>query len=1246
MRIESWTKEQWDAIKTRNCDVLVAAAAGSGKTAVLVERIVKLITEGETPLDIDRLLVVTFTKAAASEMSQRIGEAISKKMRDEPYNEHLQNQMTYLNRADIKTIDAFCLKIIKENFNLLDIDPAVRTADQAEAELLKIEVLEELFEEFYEKQEEPFFELVECFGRDTSDSDVKQLVLSIYSFVQNYPFPEQWLEQMTEVFHKDAQEAVDSMPWISVIKKSIALELKGAMHSLQEALKLILGQAGFEGYCETLENDMESIQLFGESLKKPFGVLYYDFQAIHFKTLSAYRGDDKELAQVVKTIRDEVKGNISDLKKKFFAFPPDLEREHIAKLYPIVKELSKIVLLFSERYQKVKKEKLLIDFNDYGHFCIQILLEKESTINNPIPSAVARGLQERYDEILIDEYQDSNLIQELILTAISKKERGENNRFLVGDVKQSIYRFRSAKPELFIEKYNYFPTYEGQKERRIDLTKNFRSRKTILSGVNFLFKQLMTPYLGEIVYDDRAALHPSAIFPNYTGEGTSGGAVDVLLIDTANNADEEDSEFIEEMQEITRREVEAEAIAQKIESMVKGAERLFVLDKGTKSYKPLEYKDIVILLRGEKQWYGIFESVFSRYGIPFYQETSAGYFDTIEIMTMLNILRIIDNPRQDIPLISVLHSPIYGFTSDMLINIKLDGEGDDFYSCICDYVSEEKALEVDEEISEKLKKILSDLNRWRDYALNTSISELLWYLYHDTGYFDYVGVATSGKVRQANLRFLIKKAVQYEQSSMKGLFRFVRYIEELKRSIVEIGSAKILSENENLVRIMTIHKSKGLEFPVVFVADLGKEFNKRDKQASIIFHQDLGFGLNYIDYEKRVNYTTLSKTALATKIEMEGLSEELRILYVAFTRAKEKLILTGTVTKMMDSIKKWLTTANTTQLELPYYKLLKASTYLDWIMPAVARHKDAKVLWEEIDTMWELHNKELELDNSEWNVSLLKKSEIVKKNINTQAVINRMEEDFSIWDTQKDYSGKKKEIFAQLDWQYPYQKETALPAKASISEMKRRRIEWESGEEEQTEFWEKRRTELIFEQPEFIETKVTMSAARKGTILHTFLEHTDFRAYYTRKEILEEMQKQIQSGILTEEEAKTIFIPAVERFFQSEIIQRIKNAQIVEKEKAFAIAMSPYFVFEQEEYKNSKEDILMNGIIDCYFYEGDDIVLLDYKTDYVAKDQEAEFVNRYRLQMNLYKTALERITKKKVKEQHIYSFYLNKDICL
>lgn len=1238
----AWTEEQQAAIDTRSGDLLVAAAAGSGKTAVLVERIISMITEGEHPLDIDRLLVVTFTKAAASEMSQRIGEAISKKLETNPLNEHLQNQLTLLNRADIKTIHAFCLQVIKENYHVLDIDPSVRTADTAEVKLLQYEVMESVFEELYEENREDFFTLVESFGEDTKDRRLKELILRIYTFVQGCPHPVDWLNQMAEEFNLAQGDTLDDTIWMPILRETMAAEIEDAILQMLDAEKLALQVSGFEGYLKNIETEVDMLQTFQDCLHQPFEQIYNAYKGVKFPRLSSYKGEDIELAERIKGLRNSAKKTVTALSGKFFPYRPKLMESHVRELYPLVHSLVEVVCLFSQRYHQAKKEKMLMDFGDYEHFCLHALLEEGSTPDHIIPSMAALELQKKYDEVMIDEYQDSNILQEMILSAVSRKGQGEHNRFMVGDVKQSIYRFRLAMPEIFMEKYQNYSLEPGGFERKIILSKNFRSRANVLEGINFLFRQLMTEKLGELVYDDEAALYPGVTFPD-TSENC-GGENELLLIDTADNLVECEDEVSEELEELNRRELEAMVIAKRIKKLM-GEEKFHVLDKHSATYRPVEFRDMTVLMRSIKSWEGVFETVFTAEGIPFYAETSMGYFDTIEVATVLNLLQIIDNPRQDIPLISVLHSPIYGFTADNLMEIRLDSGTGDYYQCAEEYVRRyEEKDNVDEGIAKKLLRFFEDLKRWRGYVLHMSISELLWHLYGVTGYFDYVGITAGGELRQANLRFLIEKAEQYEESSMKGLFHFVRYIENVKSASDDSSSAKIMNENENLVKIMTIHKSKGLEFPVVFVSDLGKEFNRADARADVILHQAYGFGLHYMDLENRAIYQTLPKTALAEKVKNENLSEEMRVLYVALTRAKEKLILTGCVKDMKKRLDEWALAASTAEQHLPVFRMQKAKHYLDWVMPALLRHPQGiEFLKQEEIEMWG-EPYQFVGNPSKWQITLVHKEEIYLERQQKKEERKAAKNDFLDWDMEQDYSGKREEIFKCLDWIYPYREATCLPAKVTVSEVKRK--QFEEGIGENGEVHGKGNWAPVFRQPCFVEKEETLTSAQVGTAMHRFMEYADFRKHYDDTEIEKQILVMKNEDLLTELEGTALNREALCAFFDSELAQRMRKSERIEKERPFAMTMTPKELFLQGEYGDIQENVLINGIIDCFFYEGEDIVLLDYKNDRVPIGGEEVLKEKYQTQIQIYRKALERIVGAKVKECYLYSFDLNKGLLL
>ena len=687
-----WTKEQKQAIDARGSDLLIAAAAGSGKTAVLVERIItKLLREEQ---EIDRLLVVTFTNAAASEMRQRIGVAIAKQLEETPEDIHLQNQMAFLPRADIKTIHAFCLQVIREYYHLLELDPKVRTADPAEIKLLQKEVLEELFETLYA--------------------------------AEGSPNPKRQLEQLAESLFLAEGETVDACGWFSLIRQSVETSLDYARYQLKKAWQMA-DEGEFGGYHKLLTNEVAMVENFAAALQKRYVEWRLAYLAIDFARLPAYRGEEKETAERIKALRNEAKDTIKKLQEAIFAYSPEMQADLVRRMYPVVQGLARLTKLFLDAFAAAKREKNMIDFHDYEHFALEILVNEDGT-----PTEAAAELRQRYDEIMIDEYQDSNLVQETILAAVSGESIGENNRFMVGDVKQSIYRFRQAMPELFNEKYQRYPAEEGQKERKIVLSKNFRSRKNILDGVNFIFRQIMQKEFGDIAYDDAAALYAGMTFPDCAEP--HGGENEILLIATAET---EDSELSEELKELDRRQVEATAIAARIRALMESGYQ--VVDKKTGAYRPLRYGDIAILLRSMKNWSSVLDDVFGKAGMPYYAETAEGYFEVPEVETMLHLLRLLDNPRQDIPLLSILHSPIYDFSADALMQIRLQGGKGLYYDCLRRYLQEGE----DAALRARISAFLADLTHWRNEVRNFSLHELLRLLYRETGYYDYLSVTAA-----------------------------------------------------------------------------------------------------------------------------------------------------------------------------------------------------------------------------------------------------------------------------------------------------------------------------------------------------------------------------------------------------------------------------------------------------------------------------------------------------------------------
>lgn len=1221
-----WTKEQLQAIEARGCDLLVSAAAGSGKTAVLVERIIRRITTDEPPTDIDRLLVVTFTNAAATEMCQRVGSAIAKKLEQEPQNLHLQNQLTLLARADIKTIHSFCLQTIREYYHILGIDPAVRTGDPGEVKLLQQEVLDDYFEELYQNPEnDGFLMLLETFGEETGGSRLKDLILQLYNFAQGYPEPMELLEEMAEQFALENGQSVDSCMWIGLIREGIKGSVAFARYLLDKAMKLASTTSGFEAYLECLEKEDEGMEKLENALEYGYAQWHMAFIQTEFPRLPAYRGEEKELAEGIKALRNEAKEVRNKLGATYFCFSEEMQSELIRSLYPVARGLAELVQGFTVRFRAAKKEKLMIDFHDYEHFCMEILVQKGSSLDHVIPTSAAEEIQKRYDEIMIDEYQDSNMVQEMILAAVSGESKGENNRFMVGDVKQSIYRFRLAMPQLFNAKYQAYPLLEGEKFRKIILSKNFRSRRNVLDGANFLFRQLMSLEFGDVDYNDEAALYPGASFPDT--EKLHGGENEVILVESDGNSEEDGRE---ELEDLNRRQLEAMAIANKIKEMVE--EGFCVVDKESGNYRPIKYGDIAILLRSMKNWGTVLDDVFGQAGLPYYAETAEGYYDVPEVDTVLNLLRLLDNPRQDIPLLSVLHSPLYDLSADDLMQMRLIGGKGLFFDCIGEYLIQGE----DVALKEKLQGFMGDLTRWRQQVKELTLHELLRYLFEESGYYDYVGMTSGGGLRQANLRLLLEKAEQFEKGSHKGLFFFIRYVEDIKTAEAETSTAKLQSEAENLVRVMTIHKSKGLEFPVVFVADTGKLFNEMDTRATVLTHQQWGFGMDYKDLEQRVVYRTLSKTALAEVIRLENLSEELRVLYVALTRAKEKLILTGTAKDIEKAIKKWAVAAEGKESRLSVFRLRRSKCYLDWIMPALLRHPHAKWVRDEYEISNDISKKLFFDEPSFWKISLKTKEDILLKEVEKKVELENQENFFSSWNTEEDYSGKKEEIINLLKWRYPHMAATNLPSKISISEVKRKYMEEITGERDLPV--------INLKLPKDVKKERPLTAAEVGTAMHGVLESADLREEYDEEKLEMLIGEMQQKGKLSEKEVIALRKGELLQFFASPLAKRLRQSSSFEKERPFAMLMPAKELYLGEDYANVEDTVLINGIIDCYFIEHDHVILLDYKSDRIY--EEEAFRDRYKIQLQLYKRALEQALGKKVTEVYIYSFAMGKGILM
>ncbi|UZT06340.1 helicase-exonuclease AddAB subunit AddA [Clostridium sp. LQ25] len=1245
-----WTDEQLSAIKTRNCNLLVAAAAGSGKTAVLVERIIRIITNKDNPVDIDKLLVVTFTNAAAAEMRERIAAAISKALDKEPTSKNLQKQLTLLNRANITTMHSFCLDVIKNNFHKIDLDPSFRIGDQTEGILIKDEVIETLFEEKYDQEDTEFTSLVEAFSTYKNDDNLKELIINMYNFIMSGPWPENWLKENAEAFNIETMEKLNNSKWVLVLKNSIKVEIEGYIKMLEKAIEIINLTDGLEPYLETFSNELYSIKNAYNSIDCGLDDIYSSLCSISFGRLKSIKKDkvsDENAQNTVKSIRDDIKKKISELINNTFSVTPEEMLINIKGAYPTIKKLTELVLEFGEKFSQKKKEKNILDFNDLEHLCLKILSDKDEN-GNIIPSKTAIEFKNLFDEVLVDEYQDSNNVQETIIELVSRRKDEFPNVFMVGDVKQSIYRFRQAKPELFMEKYiNY--TLEESNNRKIQLYKNFRSRKEVIDGVNYIFKEIMSETVGELEYTDEEALNLGASYENSEDENVIlGGPIEVNIIEKSIEESDLNKEKLDEEdfenEEIEGVNLEGKIVAKRIkELMTTTGNNVFkVLDKETGEYRPIKYKDIVILLRATKNWSESLLDELGQEGIPAYADTGSGYFESIEIRTIMSLLRVIDNPMQDVPVIAVLKSPIMGFSAEDLSIIRLKNKEKYFYENIAD-IAEGNICDISEELITRCRGFLEKLEIWRNKAIYMPIDEFIWYLYMDTAYYGYVGAMPNGVLRQANLKILFQRAKQFEQTSFKGLFNFINFINKLTKSSGDMGSAKILGENEDVVRIMSIHKSKGLEFPVVFLCGTGKQFNLMDLNKNILYHDELGFGPDFVDLEKRVSIGTIAKEAIKKKMKLETLSEEVRILYVACTRAKEKLIITGTVNNIQKSIEKWVSSASLDYNLILPSEILKGKSYLDWIGMSLCQHNDGKVLREKIAVSNEISKD----DNSKWDIKLWKRSDIVVNNEDgkleeeKEVKLSILEEEYD-----KDVYG---EVDKRLSYKYPLKESTKLKSNISVSDLKKRNAEFidQNVESINIEEVESKNKRTIIT-PKFLQEEKGLTAAEKGTAVHFVMKKIDLDKVSSIHEIKDQIQYLYENDFILEEEMKAVNPSKILNFFKSDLGKMMtelhKEGKKIYRELPFYTEISSVNIDNtlSEEYENEK--VRLQGIIDCFFEYNGESILLDYKTDYVSKDNEAELQKKYIKQLDYYSDAVFKITGKKVSKRYLYSFYLEKVI--
>lgn len=1284
----NFTPDQQRVIDTRNCNILVSAAAGSGKTAVLVERIIQMITDDSNPVDIDRLLIVTFTSAAAAQMRERISKAVSQKLEEYPESEHLQKQASLIHNAQITTIDSFCLFVIRNNFNEIGLDPAFRVADESEVRLLESDVMGKLLEEAHTEPTERFLHFIECYSTGTNEKKIEEAILRLYHFSMSYPFPEQWLTERLEDYQIEDVNALSDKKWFQSALTYIRTILQECRNRLQQALEIANSVSGPIQYADNLTSDMILIEKFQRA--SGYNELHDLFTYSAFTRLSGKKteGVDPVLKEMVKAIRDEVKKNIADLKKFLFQISVENTLSDMASCQESVEELVSLTLTFKKMLDQLKRDRNVIDFSDMEHFALQILLKRDEN-GKIVPGNTALELQDYFVEIMIDEYQDSNEVQELLLKCISGEDKGRYNRFMVGDVKQSIYKFRLARPEIFMEKYDTYVINDNSSHQvRIDLSMNFRSRREVTDATNFICSQLMTASVGNVEYDNRAALYVGASYPEPEQVNEKGIYQTELLIATPDSllVQERDTE----VQKYSEKEIEAVMVAERIRQIV----GVFpITDAVTGEIRPAKYSDIVILFRATAGWDEDFRRILSEQGIPVHVTSRAGYFETLEIQGIVNFLRVLDNPLQDIPLFGVLKLPFFDFTETDITCIRCFArdfmEQEDntdkkrrklfLYEQVQLYYNQvyqlemtatdqkyEKEIRSENSVSRaKLERFFKMITEYRKRVAYTPIEELLQQLIADTSYDAFVGSMPGGDQRMANIELLLEKAGTFQNTSFYGLFHFIRYLETMQEQDVDFGEANILDENADVVRIMTIHKSKGLEFPICFVCGLSKQFNQMDMRKSILMDVELGVGVDYIDPTLRLKRKTMRKNVVVQRMKEDTRGEDLRVLYVALTRAKEKLILTGYVNDFDKKLANNVHLTMESAAKLPYSVLMGANSYMDMILAALIRHNCMRALLEERGFEYircPLPYREIPIE-----ITLYQETESQAEKIRTQLKKQgksiALEEELSKASVYSD-AALKTVLDEKLHYVYPHADLEGLTVKTTVSELKKTSYEEafsESAElvvlprEHYIPSFALEDTENIIEVPETEDIPAGTSHAKKalsgiqyGTAVHKIMEllsfseklDTDNKRLYA---ILKSEQEQwIAEGTVTAEELACVGINRIKNFFQSNLAKRMIAANArnrLFKEQPFVLGigadqLKPGFP--------STEIVLIQGVIDVFFYENEEIVLADYKTDKVSTKEE--LIARYKNQLDYYQQALEQITGKRVKERYLYSFSLQEEI--
>ena len=1309
-----WTEEQKKVIDHRGRSLLVSAAAGSGKTAVLVERIVRMVTDPDHPVDIDRLLVVTFTRAAAGEMRGRLQDALEKKLAADPENEHLQRQGVLIHHAQITTIHGFCNYVIQNYFQRISLDPGYRIAKEGELKLLREDVMDRMLEEEYSAEDNgDFIRFIRTFGAGRNDEKAAELIGQVFDFSMSHPYPDEWLDRCLEIYSNSTEDSLASSAWVKNLTASAQREIADALEAAEELCERASGAEELAGSRAVLFSDCEKLRAllqtdsFSSLREKLLHTKFDRWKGAKTKKLP----DMVKLAAELKAARDSaVKPVVRNLSEGIFSSSLSKLAEDLSFMQPCMAELVRLVRKFTESFAEEKRERNIVDFSDLEHLALSVLEEKDAS-GRAVRTDAAKELASVYVEVMTDEYQDSSALQEAVLRDVSGEEDGRHDRFMVGDVKQSSYGFRMARPSLFMEKFRTYREIPDAGGDRIDLSRNFRSRPEVLDTVNAFFRRMMIPEVGGISYDASQALYPGhSSYPALPDAGFP--ETELLLVCREREA------FGEIRNREDRVALEAQAAGTRILSMVNG--RTCIRDAGTGELRPVHFRDCVILLRSSQGWADTYVKTLQELGIPAYTPAKSGYFSAPEVRLVLDVLTVLDNPEQDIPYAAVMRSPIGRFTDREMAEIRAACPKGTYYYAVQQYAgagadeAESTGADADETegtgadadetegtgadtaeaeyagagvdeaegagadtaeaeyagagvnesadqeagLREKCVKFCAMLKAFRERAFDTPVHTLIEEILRETGYEEYAAAMPAGRQRQANLSMLVQKAVEYEATSYHGVFNFVRYIEKLQKYQVDEGEAGISAEDEDTVRVMTIHASKGLEFPVVIIGGLGKQFNEQDEKGTAVLDADLGVGLKKIDPDRRTKGETLLRFAVRKKKKDDLYGEELRILYVAMTRAEQKLILLGSVDRDEDMEKIFRKQREADQMRdlgngaalrtLHYDELIRAKSYLDWITLAMPDDHIVKI--------HEVTPEEMAATETRERLSTADAVAELDRRTDPGMPDADHTEDGQDQDHGRNRPAGTLEAFldARDAFCYPYARAAELPAKMTVTEIKKRSVEAMMEERGEPLYPDMDRTAVPYI-PDFMKENPDSETegAVRGTIYHSFMEHLDYQAMSRAEDETEELQRQIRElterGIFSEKEAACLVPEDFVRFLGTDLGKRMADAALAGglfREKPFVLDVPAKDI---DTSWPQEENILVQGTIDAYFSEtGDDgqkyYVIVDYKTDRVKTRDGRDLTEKYATQLQFYRRALEQITEIPVRELWIYSVTLGRAV--